>query len=138
MSAEKRDVRRCFREAVLQRDGLACVVCGRYSPMGNELDAHHVWPREKMPYGGYVCENGVTLCDHVKSGGLSFEGCHAKAERVLAAFFEEGREFPALGEPDYEFSPSALYVKIGSSLEQAIAASSRLASRAEKPHKVAG
>ena len=34
------------------------------------LDAHHITSRDKMPNGGYVKENGATLC----------EECHLKAE----------------------------------------------------------
>lgn len=114
MSREKREVRRRFREAVFERDRNTCVVCGLVSADAAGLDAHHVWPREKMPNGGYVRENGVTLCDHVKAQ-TSTDGCHARAERILAAHFELGADLPTEGEPDYEVSPHALYAKIGSS-----------------------
>lgn len=124
MSAGKREVRRRFREAVFKRDRNTCVVCGLVSADGTEIDAHHVWPREKMPNGGYVRENGVTLCDHAKTG-TSATGCHARAERILAAHLELGEDLPTEGDPDHEVGPHALYQKIKSSRAQAEAASAR-------------
>jgi len=71
----------------------------------NELDAHHIQNRDLMPNGGYVKENGISLCAE----------CHIKAEE-----FHNGRE------PPTGFSPWELFIKIGSSLEKATAASQRL------------
>ncbi|MDB5309068.1 MAG: hypothetical protein JWO38_3270 [Gemmataceae bacterium] len=59
-----------------------------------------------MPNGGYVPENGITLCD---------DGCHRRAE-----VFHQTRE----AEPGY--APADLYRLIGSSHEDALAASERL------------
>lgn len=56
-----------FREAVFQRDGRQCVVCG--SP---GQDAHHLLERRLWSDGGYHLDNGVTLC------GV----CHIRAERT--------------------------------------------------------
>lgn len=61
-----------------------------------------------MPSGGYVKENGITLCD-------SPTGCHNKAES-----FHRGEEVPE------GFMPADLYKKIGSSYEKALEASKRL------------
>jgi hypothetical protein len=61
-----------------------------------------------MPNGSYVAANGVTLCD-------TEDDCHAKAEAVL-----QGRA------EDDVYTPSALFKRIGSSLEQAREASARL------------
>lgn len=47
-----------FRSRVFERDGNVCVICGSIGP----LDAHHITPRELMPFGGYVPENGISLC----------------------------------------------------------------------------
>jgi CRISPR/Cas system-associated protein Cas10 (large subunit of type III CRISPR-Cas system) len=60
-----------FRNDVLKRDGNKCKVCGRSDV---KLDSHHVTDRSEMPNGGYVIENGITLCD-------TENGCHFKAER---------------------------------------------------------
>ncbi len=60
-----------FRENVLKRDGNKCKVCGRSDV---KLDAHHITDRSEMSNGGYVIENGITLCD-------CKGGCHMKAER---------------------------------------------------------
>lgn len=98
MSAKKKAVRAAFRDAVFRRDGHRCVICGA---TGVPLDAHHIHPREDMPNGGYVAANGITLCD-------TEDGCHAKAEAVL-----QGRA------EDDVFAPSALFKRIGSSLEYA-------------------
>lgn len=96
----KREIRDAFRTAVFERDGWRCKVCGRF---GSSLDAHHITPRERMPAGGYVVENGITLCDRAF-------GCHYKAEQAIDA---------ALG----DFCPGALYALVGSSYERAHAAS---------------
>tara|TARA_Y100000034_G_scaffold75549_1_gene90742 strand:+ start:6998 stop:7300 length:303 start_codon:yes stop_codon:yes gene_type:complete len=88
MSQKKKQVRKAFRDAVFNRDKYTCKGCGER--MGEEdLDAHHITNRNDMPNGGYVKENGITLCKN---------GCHEKAEAE-----EEG------------FEPEVLYRKIGSS-----------------------
>lgn len=107
MSAEKKLVRQRFREAVFARDGHRCRICGAT----RELDAHHITDRNDMPAGGYVPENGIALCP----------GDHAKAER----FHESGKT-----EWEPGFHPDDLYRLIGSSYDQAVAASERLARRA--------
>lgn len=54
-------VRHNFREAVFNRDGYKCVFCD----ITEDLDAHHITDRHNLPNGGYVPENGITLCsDH--------------------------------------------------------------------------
>ena len=58
-----------------------------------------------MPEGGYVEENGISLCP----------GCHEKAE----VFHSTGKSLPG-------FSPEELYVLIGSSLEKATSAARKL------------
>ena len=58
-----------------------------------------------MPNGGYVKENGISVCDD----------CHLKAE-----------EFHSTGTAVEGFSPDDLYKKIGSSHEQAVAAAEKL------------
>lgn len=60
-----------FRNSVLERDGNRCKVCGRSDV---KLDAHHIENRNYIEGGGYVLENGITLCD-------TKDGCHMKAER---------------------------------------------------------
>lgn len=69
------------------------------------LDAHHITNRDDMPNGGYVKENGISVCDE----------CHLKAE----AFWSTGESVDG-------FSPEDLYKIIGSSLEQATKASELL------------
>jgi hypothetical protein len=60
-----------------------------------------------MPNGGYVPENGISLCD---------DGCH-----ILAEVFHQ------TGTPHPGYAPADLYVRIGSSLEAASQASVNLA-----------
>lgn len=70
------------------------------------LDAHHVTPREDMPNGGYVKENGISLCKNQ---------CHLKAEEYLqGTALHEG------------FSPEELYKKIRSDHVRAVRASKKL------------
>ncbi len=106
MSAEKKRIRQEFRDAVFARDGHKCRGCG-WSLFRDDLqlDAHHITDRTLMPNGGYVKENGISLCP----------GCHEKAE----VFHSTGTALPG-------WSPDDLYQKIGSSHERAVAASQRL------------
>lgn len=60
-----------------------------------------------MPNGGYVRENGISLC----------EECHKKAE-----------VFHSTGTPHPGYAPDDLYKKINSNLEKAIEASEKLGS----------
>lgn len=117
MSKRKKQIRAAFRNAVFDRDGHKCVICGRnictdgvFTHLATDdiLDAHHITPREEMPAGGYVKENGISLCKDV---------CHLKAEEYLQGVLS-----------DESFSPVALYKRIGSSKEIAIQASKRLKS----------
>src|SRR5262245_57597104 len=119
--AEKRRVRAAFRAAVFQRDRYRCAACGRPGKdrQGGDghvlfhvgvpddalvpLDAHHITDRRAMPNGGYVKENGITLCDG---------GCHARAE----VYHQTGTPHPG-------FAPAELYAKIGSSYDAAYRAS---------------
>ena len=100
----KKQIRADFRAAVFARDHFQCRCCGRpgYDRQGEPqegrvpLDAHHIIPRDLMPKGGYVAQNGISVCDE----------CHIKAET---------------GGPGFE--PEDLFALIGSSEEAAIAAS---------------
>lgn len=105
MSAEKKKVRSRFRDDTLKRDGNKCRTCGWRVDV-EKLDAHHISDRNLMPNGGYVKENGISLCPE----------CHIKAE----VFHSTGTAVPG-------FSPDDLYKKIGSSYEKAVKASERLA-----------
>jgi hypothetical protein len=111
MSQKKKEIRNNFNLACLKRDRYRCVCCGLQATPENwrdSLDVHHIQDRNLLPNGGYVKENGVTLC---KVG----ENCHLKAEQ----FHITGTALPG-------FSPEDLYVKIGSSYEKAAEASRRL------------
>lgn len=63
----KQLIREAFRTDVFTRDGFKCRVCRK----DGELDAHHITDRNEMPNGGYVKENGISLCPI----------CHRKAEQ---------------------------------------------------------
>lgn len=103
MSSQKKLVRQKFRDAVFKRDKNRCRTCGATE---THLDAHHITDRNLMPDGGYVAENGISLCPE----------CHEKAE-----------EFHKTGVAVDGFSPDDLYTLIGSSLQSALDASKRLA-----------
>jgi 5-methylcytosine-specific restriction endonuclease McrA len=104
MSSQKKLVREAFRQAVFKRDGHKCRVC---KIPGRTLDAHHITDRNEMPNGGYVKENGISLCPD----------CHERAE----VFHSSGGTKTI---PLYE--PWTLYMLINSSKELAIKASERL------------
>jgi len=65
MSKKKKQVRENFRNEVFSRDKNKCLKCGETA-----VDAHHITDRNEMPNGGYVKENGISLC----------ATCHEKAE----------------------------------------------------------
>jgi 5-methylcytosine-specific restriction endonuclease McrA len=67
----KQIIRDRFRNDVFKRDNHRCKICGDST---SKLDAHHITDRSEMPNGGYVKENGITLCDKEN-------GCHVKAEQ---------------------------------------------------------
>ena len=109
MSAKKQQRRAAFRDAVFKRDGYKCVVCGLAASKDDPesvLDAHHISNRNTFPNGGYVRENGVSLCKHPKPNG--YPSCHLKAEECL--------EYGATHEG---CSPTELYNKIKSNRQQA-------------------
>ena len=110
MSGEKKAIRKMFRDACYKRDGFRCAMCGLKSSKDKaeeELDAHHITDRKIMPNGGYVKENGISLCAE----------CHEKAE----VFHSTGTAHPG-------FAPEDLYKKINSTYEKAVEASEKLGS----------
>ena len=84
----KHQVRDNFRNDVFKRDGFKCRVCGRSDV---KLDAHHITNRNLLPNGGYVKENGISLCD-------TEDGCHIQAEIGLL----EEKELYKLINSNYE------------------------------------
>ena len=122
--SRKKQIRAAFRLAVFARDRFQCVMCGirgkdrqggyehkKYHPdISDEqlvlLDAHHITDRNELPNGGYVIDNGITLCD---------TKCHALAE----IFHQTGTSYPG-------YSPAELYMKIHSSFQRAYDSSSEL------------
>ena len=77
----KKGRRLAFRRDVFARDRHVCVMCGWPAD-----DAHHIIDRHEIEGGGYVAENGISLC----------AGCHAKAEMEHAT----GRPHPGYGRTD--------------------------------------
>lgn len=74
-----------FRNAVFERDGHKCVMCGSKADTNIRLDAHHIIERRLFSDGGYYLANGATLCD--RDDGL--DGCHMMAERTLPGYSVE-------------------------------------------------
>ncbi|RKZ87371.1 MAG: hypothetical protein DRQ39_04340 [Gammaproteobacteria bacterium] len=102
MSQRKKQIRENFRAAVFKRDGNKCKMCDSV----DDLAAHHIMDRTIMPKGGYVKENGITVCPP----------CHERAEQYHisgGAKFDEG------------WHPTDLYTKIGSTHTMALRASRR-------------
>lgn len=92
----KQQIREKFKTEVFTRDNFQCVFCNLPA-----VDAHHITDRNEMPNGGYVRENGISLCaEH-----------HKMAEKFHETNGEEWIE---------GFHPNDLYTKIHSSKELAI------------------
>lgn len=111
MSKAKELTRDIFFAEVVTRADLRCQAPGcRFRTVvlraREDLDAHHITSRKRFPRGGYVRENGISLC----------KPCHVKAER---------------GDPGFE--AEALYKIIGSSYDKARVAEESEA-RAAEPH----
>jgi predicted restriction endonuclease len=109
----KKQVRAAFRKAVFTRAKYCCQKCGmkgvdrQETEEGEPLDAHHVLGRSHFENGGYVKENGISLCT----------SCHEKAEKFHRT---GGKEW----EPGYH--PNDLYKIIGSSADKAHAADTKV------------
>jgi hypothetical protein len=82
-------------------------MCGKKD---GKMDAHHIQDRNLMPNGGYVKENGITLC-----AGEDKNNCHWKAE-----------QFHSTGVAQPGYSVEDLFKKINSSLEKATKVSEKL------------
>lgn len=99
---EKKAIRAKFRHDVFVRDKYCCRCCGKQgydrqgTPESNKvpLDAHHICDRHIIENGGYVKENGISVCDT----------CHLQAE----AYWQTGTALEG-------FLPDDLYKLIGSS-----------------------
>jgi len=97
----KKKIRRTFRESVYQRDDYTCKVCG-IKRTEDELDAHHITDRSKMPNGGYVKSNSITVCK---------DECHMKVEEFHIT--DGNNWYPGL-------HPNDLYEMIDSTYEDAV------------------
>lgn len=109
--SNKKDIRKNFRDSVFKRDKYKCKICGMgpftYNPE-EYFDAHHITDRGEMPNGGYVKENGITVCKFPH--GLEKRSCH---QRVELFHLSEGLMF------DEGLHPNDLYKMIKSSKELA-------------------
>lgn len=108
---KKQKIRETFRNDVFKRDKYSCKVCDKKYTQDTAiqfLDAHHITDRNEMPNGGYVKENGISVCQ---------EECHRMVEAFHVSqgdWWEEG------------LHPDDLYKMIGSSKELAIEKSHNL------------
>lgn len=103
----KQIIRDKFRNDVFKRDNYKCRICGDST---SKLDAHHIVDRSEIISGGYVKENGITLCDKEN-------GCHVKAEQY---HISDGKQWID------GLHPEDLYKIIKSSKELAIEKSKQL------------
>jgi len=125
--SKKKEIRKKFKEDVFKRDKYTCKICSlKYTQDEAEhyLDAHHITDRNEMFNGGYVKENGISLCKYEQpTPGRELKrdseenSCHMKAEKF---HITEGKEW----EPGMH--PDDLYKLIGSSKEEAIKESFKL------------
>lgn len=92
----KQLIRQVFRNEVFKRDGHKCKFCSSTE----NLDAHHITDRSLFANGGYVKENGITVCGP----------CHLECE----LFHQTNGEKWNIGK-----HPDDLYRMIGSSIDKA-------------------
>lgn len=118
----KKEIRANFRRTVFSRDGYKCLCCGKkgkdrqggdewmkYHPKSSinelvDLDSHHIVERSLIEHGGYVSQNGISVCD----------ACHLNCEAYWMT-----------GEPVPGYSIEELFKLIGSSEELARSASAK-------------
>ena len=103
---KKQAIRYNFRTNALNRDNNKCKVCNA-KPDINELDVHHIIDRNEIINGGYVKENGITLC----------KNCHLKAEQYHITNGEYCEEL---------YMPDNLFKLINSNSDLAIKKSQKL------------
>jgi predicted restriction endonuclease len=85
----KKEIRDAFRNSVFKRDNYTCKVCGTKStPLSATVvfDSHHITDRTEIVNGGYVMENGITVCKkdchflvelfHINNGDSWSDGLH--------------------------------------------------------------
>jgi len=119
--SDKSDIRKNFKTDVFERDKYSCRVCGHvYGPERADscLDSHHILDRNSEEFngtGGYVKENGISLCKNPINPDL--QSCHLRAEKFHISGGEKWE--PGL-------HPDDLYKIIGSTKELAIQASEKL------------
>ena len=114
----KKSIRASFRRSVFERDKYTCQICGEVylpdqaDPALGVINAHHITDRKMMQNGGYVKDNGITVCDEHGNfrGSLS---CHM----VVEQWHISGGDRSRVAE---EYRPKSLYIKIGSSYELAL------------------
>lgn len=108
---KKQKIRETFRNDVFKRDKYSCKVCDKkYSPKTavEFLDVHHITDRNEIVNGGFVKENGISVCK---------KDCHFKVEMF---HIYEGEKW------EEGLHPDDLYKMIGSSKELAIEKSEKL------------
>ncbi len=97
----KKNIRENFRNEVFKRDKNTCLLC-KVKSEKEYLDAHHITDRSEMINGGYVKENGITVCKDI---------CHMKCEKYHISGGNEWEE---------GLHPDDLYKLIKSSKDLAI------------------
>lgn len=93
MKKQLKEARKEFREKVFKRDDNSCVMCDCHE--SDDIAAHHIINRNHIPYGGYVPNNGITLCSD----------CHLRAEDT---YFGRSQYY------DQDYTPDKLFMAIGS------------------------
>lgn len=123
MNYNKKDIRKNFRKEVFERDNCTCQICGTIMSFEPEkyFDSHHITDRSEMPNGGYVKENGITVCRDNSfiniSTGKFTDSCHMKCEKYHISNGEDWEE---------NLHPNDLYRLIGSSYDIAYKKSKEL------------
>lgn len=74
--------RKLWAQAVKDRDGNKCVICGN----ADNLNAHHIYCEGYFPNLQYILSNGITLC----------RKCHTLAHRGKFGASSKGKYHPQI------------------------------------------
>ena len=87
---QKLDLSIKWKEAVHDKDGWHCAICGS----AYDLDAHHIYGKQAFPEWRYVIENGLTVCRlchiDIHNGKIDIEKYIGRTLRDLRIFLRNG------------------------------------------------
>jgi 5-methylcytosine-specific restriction endonuclease McrA len=96
----KKQIREKFHKGVFERDHYKCVICKKKA-----VDAHHIIDRSLFPDGGYILDNGVSLCSghHIEAEKNKIFPSQLRQKagimiRILPPGFDQTKEYDKWGQ----------------------------------------